>query len=369
MEKKLKDAQDAKNKLEKQLTNINYSVSQTQKDIQTTQGFIQQAQDEILRKEEELKMQDQKINVQHDMLANLLREEYYNQQQSFPITIVNEQSFSAMFSKSDNMNTLEQKIGDLINQIKGVQSATEQAKGDLETIQNQKQKLLSLKQQQKQSLLGDQADTEQSIEDKQTVIGKLNDQLAQLQGDLSTVTGKSYNAKDIKEAVNFASDQTGVPVGFLLGVLKVETNLGANVGSGTYKTDMNPNQRSTFESICKSLGYNPSKKPVSRRVCYNKKAKDGCGGWGGAMGAAQFIPTTWTGYTSAVASITGHKNPDPWNLTDAVVAMASKLKKTPGVTSGKRTALKSAACSYLGACNTNYINNVLYWADHYKDLL
>jgi peptidoglycan hydrolase CwlO-like protein len=369
LEKKLQDAQDAKSKLEKQLTNINYSVSQTKKDIDLTQQYIKQAEDEIARKERELLAQNDKIDLQHQMLANLLREEYYNQQTSDPVIILTEQNFSSLFSRADNLNTVEQKISDLINQIKSMQSITAQAKGDLENVQQQKQQLLAIKQKQEQGLLGNQADTQQSIEDKQTTINRLNNELSQLQGDLATVTGKSYNAKNIKDAVNFASDQTGVPVGFLIGVLKVETNLGANVGTGTYKKDMNPSQRSTFESICKSLGYNPSKQPVSRRVCYNKKAKDGCGGWGGAMGAAQFIPTTWTGYESSVTSITGHKNPDPWNLTDAVVAMASKLKKTSGVTSGKRSAFKSAACSYLGACNTNYINNVLYWADNYKDLL
>ena len=56
-------------------------------------------------------------------------------------------------------------------------------------------------------------------------------------------------------------------------------------------------------------------------------------------------------------------------LGDGVTAMALKLKKTPGVTAGKTSAYKSAACSYLGTCYAPYINGILYWADNYKELL
>jgi membrane-bound lytic murein transglycosylase B len=47
-------------------------------------------------------------------------------------------------------------------------------------------------------------------------------------------------------------------------------------------------------------------------------------GWGGAMGPAQFIPSTWMGYRAKVTNITG-KTANPWDIRDAFIASALKL--------------------------------------------
>ena len=48
---------------------------------------------------------------------------------------------------------------------------------------------------------------------------------------------------------------------------------------------MHPNRdRPVFAVIAQTLGFNPDDLPVSRKPWY---------GWGGAMGPAQFIPSTW----------------------------------------------------------------------------
>jgi membrane-bound lytic murein transglycosylase B len=48
-------------------------------------------------------------------------------------------------------------------------------------------------------------------------------------------------------------------------------------------------------------------------------------GYGGAMGPAQFIPTTWVLYRARVAAIT-EKEPDPWSIKDAFLAAGIYLK-------------------------------------------
>ncbi|HCJ45295.1 MAG TPA: hypothetical protein DHV33_00015, partial [Candidatus Moranbacteria bacterium] len=153
-------------------------------------------------------------------------------------------------------------------------------KGVLEDVKQDQEKLLTLKSKQKQSLVAEQRDTAGDIEDQQTIISRLKKELGQLQNDLNFLTGKSYDAKDIREAVEFASKRTGVPEGVLYGFLKKETNLGANTGQCTYaevekvsiarykkygskyknSIALLYTRRDFFYDIVSSLGYNKNKK-------------------------------------------------------------------------------------------------------------
>jgi hypothetical protein len=134
---------------------------------------------------------------------------------------------------------------------------------------------------------------------------------------------------------------------------------------------MSGTRATIFKSICKELDYNYEKQKVS---C----PPSGYKGTGGAMGVAQFMPDTWSGYKSSIAGVTGHNPPDPWSLTDGVTAMALKLAKVSGVTEHKKSAEAKAYCIYLAGGNwaaycdskgVDYGAKVLYWADNYEQKL
>ena len=103
-----------------------------------------------------------------------------------------------------------------------------------------------------------------------------------------------------EEALNIANDAsrvTGIGSAFLLGLLKHESDLGKNVGTGTYLKDMHPTRdKPIFPFIAKLLLYNPDDLRVSANPGF---------GWGGAMGPAQFIPSTWVCFGGLVNSKTG----------------------------------------------------------------
>jgi len=85
------------------------------------------------------------------------------------------------------------------------------------------------------------------------------------------------------------------------------------------------------------------------------------------MGVSQFMSDVWKGYESQITSNTGHKKPDPWNITDGVMAMAIKLRKA-GATSDSSSTIKKASINYLGTFNNNYYSGIVYWAKNYKNL-
>lgn len=68
------------------------------------------------------------------------------------------------------------------------------------------------------------------------------------------------------------------------------------------------------------------------------------------MGPAQFIPTTWLLYEGAVAKITGHNPPNPWDPLDAFVASGLLLRDN-GAGARTYTSEYNAALKYLAGSN------------------
>lgn len=130
--------------------------------------------------------------------------------------------------------------------------------------------------------------------------------------------GVSLKFEDALRLAEYVSSLTGIRPAFLLAVLQKESRWGEKQGTGNWRQDMHPRDHDAFLAITKELGVNPDTMPVSKKPWY---------GWGGAMGPAQFIPTTWVAYKAEVARLTGHNPPNPWNISDAFVAAGVKLGK------------------------------------------
>jgi membrane-bound lytic murein transglycosylase B len=99
------------------------------------------------------------------------------------------------------------------------------------------------------------------------------------------------------------------------------------------------------------------------------KNKDGSQlGWGGGMGPAQFIPSTWIGYKDKVSALTGKSPADPWDIRDAFMAAALLLKNN-GADGTRDGEWKAAMRYFSGSTNTRYRfygDNVMALADKYK---
>jgi len=76
-------------------------------------------------------------------------------------------------------------------------------------------------------------------------------------------------------------------------------------------------------------------------------------GYGGAMGPAQFIPTTWMLYRDKVKGITG-KTADPWNIKDAFLAAALYLADYGATKQTYNAEWKAAMIYSSGSTNLSY---------------
>jgi membrane-bound lytic murein transglycosylase B len=79
-------------------------------------------------------------------------------------------------------------------------------------------------------------------------------------------------------------------------------------------------------------------------------------GYGGAMGPAQFIPSTWKLYTDEIESQLGRPG-DPWAILDSFTAAGIYLADL-GATAKTTAKEKTAASRYYGG-SSSYANQVL----------
>lgn len=366
----IEDLQDDISKLEKkadktedEINDLNKKKAILATQLGTTKGLIVKTKTEISKKEGEIANLEKKIEMNKKILGEYLRNMYYSETE-LPLMQVISSEGRSLDNLSQLLNTKE-KILSVLNEVNQDKEELEGRKKELDEKKEDHEKLLSIQQ-------SEQVKIQSNIKMAEASLAELNSKINKLKGELSGLLGKEVSFKNILDAASFAAKVTGIRRDYLLGVLVVESNLGRFTGGCTAdKSNMSSYRLGIFKDICEELDYNWKKQKVS---CPPRSYK----GSGGAMGVAQFMSDTWLGYKSSIASATGHNPPDPWNLTDGVVAMALKLTKVDGVKQHKESAEAKAYCIYLAGGNwaaycdnkgTNYGDLVLYWADNYEKKL
>ena len=184
--------------------------------------------------------------------------------------------------------------------------------------------------------------------------------------NIARIKAQLYSLADLGKALPFGeayamakpiADATGIRPAFLLAVLQKESRIGASVGTGNWRVDMHPRDWDAFLSITQELGMDPDRVPVSRKPSY---------GWGGAMGPAQFLPSTWLGYRDRILEMTGHNPPSPWDIEDAFAASALKLAAGGATAKTPDAEWKSAMLYFAGG---NWRNPAYsFYGDAVEDL-
>lgn len=356
----LDDLMKKQKEAEAELAAEQSKLYRNQSQINATQALIKQIKDEITRREEELKNLEDRARLNKTMLAEYIRQLYYANQENDPLISLAmfQGNLSDMVLSFDSTVSIKEKIMDALQAINDAKTKNEQAKEDLSDQQASHQQTLKSQQVQQNQIAG-------SVQEKQISVAEIQAKISRLRSTLSAFLGKSFSMEDVVDAVKFAEKKTGVRKEFLFAILDKESDLGRFTGGCTYKNskmdNQNVNNSEYFKDICKSLGYDYKKMKVSCALSY---------GSGGAMGVAQFMPSTWMKYKDEIANKTGNDPADPWSLKDGIMGMALYLKDKGG---DKKSGEHTAAAAYYCGSNLsrtvcqNYANSVISWSKGYDE--
>ena len=344
--------------LKSEIDRISAQIAKLSLQIKAVTLSIGQLDDNISSTQTEIKKTEDEIDLTKAAIADLLRNIYESETASVVEILLANPRLSDFFgninnslSVKDSLRLSLQKVIALRSDLLDEKDRLAMEKHDataLKVYQDSQKSLLQQTKTGKDDLLtvtkGQESRYQNLLEQTKKTAAQIRSQIFQLLGGGELTFEKAYAfAKQAEGA-------TGVRAAFVLAILNRESALGQNVGRCGYKTSMAPGPPQSkrddvtpFLQITRELGIAPDSVLVS---CANAD-----GAYGGAMGPAQFIPTTWMGYRNRVAQYTGNNPASPWNNADAFVAAALYLKDA-GAASNERTA---AAKYYCGNNWNRYI--------------
>lgn len=384
----LTSAQNESASLSRDIKVLDAKIKAAQLDIKAKTLLIQSLGNDISIKQGHINDLENSIQKGKETLSQILRKTNELDQYSLPEVILSQSTVAGFFQDLDSFQSVQQGLKDTMDQLRADEASTTVEKQTLTTRQNseidarytiqQEQKNIQADESQKTELLaiskGNETSYTKLIAEKSAKAAQIRAALFSLRDAAAIPFGDAYKYAQL------VSQKTGVKPAFLLAIMTQESNLGKNVGS-CYLTNtltgdgvnadtgaliasvMNPKRDvPPFLQILQAIGGDYSKQVVS---CPQSI------GWGGAMGPAQFIASTWMLFKDRVAAALGINGmPDPWNPVHAFMASAMYLSDL-GASAQTYTAERNAACKYYsgrpcGAIRGNaaYGNSVIVLADN-----
>ena len=372
--------------LSRDIAILTSQIQKSKLDIKAKNLVIQKLGGEISNKNQEISALSVKIDREKESLAQLLRKERMINDRDIISLILSKDNISDVYGDIEAFSSIKKGIQESINEIRNMKDLTEaeklalekkkdeetdtkyeleRDKAKVETSEAEKQRLLSI--------------SKNKEAEYQKVLQEKAQKRAQILAAIFSLAGGGSTKINFETALVYAREAqklTGIDPAFLLAVLTQESNLGATVGQ-CYLTDtktgagMNPKTGKTYPNVMKPMGLpgrkgdiddfflitaavgrDPYKTLVSCPIA-------GVAGYGGAMGPAQFIPSTWGGYKNRLKNLLG-LDADPWNPRDAFMASATYLTDL-GAVGNSASAQHKAACRYYGTGGTtcSYSNSVM----------
>ncbi len=334
--------------------------------------LIQTLGSDIVDKQNHITDLEGKIAAGKQTLADLLRRTNELDAYSLPEVLLSQSTVAGFFNDVDTFQAVQNGLQNAFAMLQIDEASTSAEKDALTVRQNAEEDARYAIQQQEATVKSDQAEQKQLLSISKgnekaysTLVAQNAAQAAKIRAALFPLAGGGQ-AIPFGTAYQYAQvvmQKTGVSPAFLLAILTQETNLGGNVGT-CYLTDpssgsgvniktgalmskvMSPARDvQPFMQIVQSLGGDYTKTVVS---CPQSV------GWGGAMGPAQFIASTWMLLKDRIAAAIGDTTPSPWDPQAAFMAAGLYLSDL-GASSSSYTAERNAACKYYSGRPCGYV--------------
>ena len=333
--------------LESTVSILNSQITEAQLEIKQRNLTIQELKDGISQDGLGISAVDTTMAASQSSLAQIMRDTQQMDDTSF-VELALGGSLTDLFQDQDDFAAIKGAMADAFTKMAAQKTDLATRQASLQDQQSQQDQLLGLQvaqqaslkstEAQKQSLIaatkGQESAYKQVIADQQKSVTQIEQALFGLAD-----TNKSESFGDMYGYAKEASAATNVEPAFILAILTEESNLGQNVGNCTYQNAMSPNRDiPVYLRVMQELGLDPNSEKVSCAQSY--------GTYGGAMGPAQFIPSTWAIYESRIASATGQNPPNPWDPRTATFATALYMGDL-GADAGTASAEREAALRYL----------------------
>lgn len=350
-----------------ELKKLNLQIQALKTKIKARSLVIAQLKVSINEKVSKIQTLSEKIEREHASLAQLLRNTNEFDNENLVHLILSSGDISDFYSDFESYLSIKEAVKESTDIVKGIKKETEVAKTDLEKKQNAEtdakaelenaEKNVKKTETEKKQLL---AISEKDKAAFQKLATQKKIQADRIRAALFPLAGISQKI-DFGTALayaNTAKAKFGIEPAFLLAILTQESNLGANVGQ-CYLTNtetgagVGKNTGRAFSNVMKpgrdvppfleitgALKLNAFQTAISCPVA-------GVAGWGGAMGPAQFIPSTWKLFMGRLEEALGHY-PSPWVPEDAFMASSMYLTDL-GAVGTSQSAQNIAACKYYGS--------------------
>ncbi len=353
-----------KNTLQGDVSALNAQIAKAQAEIDAKNNQIKQLGSQISTKTKVITQLSDRLDRNKESLAAMLQQERELDEYSLVEIALGAEDLSSFFADVDSFISIKQEMSLLFSDIQTTKSQTEEERAALAKTQDAvtdakyvvevKKGQVAQDKTQKQVLLSIAANQEAEY---QKVLAANQAKAAAIRAALFPL--RDSGPIEFGDAVTYAkaaSAKTGVRPALILAVLSQESALGTNIGNcyvtnspaqgdgvgkntGTpFSGVMHPTRDvPVFLAITEALGKDFKTTPVS---CPQP------GGYGGAMGPTQFIPSTWKLFEPRLKASLGVAATNPWNAEHAIMATGLYLGDWSAA-SGGYTAERNAACAYF----------------------
>lgn len=357
---------------------LNAKIQQAKLEIKARNIAIERLGKDITVKEKTIETLDAKIERGRESLSQLIRKTNEIDSYSTVEMALSGQDISEFFEDIDSFDSIKQSMQDLFLEIREDKSKTEAEKKNLSVKKDEETDVKVVVEAEKKRVEKNEAEKRQLLKISKTQEKTYEQIVQERQRKATEIRSALFALRDTAAIpfgtalayANVVSAKTGVRAAFLLAILTQESNLGQNIGTCNRPGDpitklwreimpgpadiaagkSKRNDEDSYLRITSSLGLDPDSMPLS---CPWQ------GGWGGAMGPAQFIPTTWEANQSKVAGALGKTKVSPWEPQDAFMASGIYLAEL-GASGKTFTTERTAALKYYAGGAWNNKKNAFY---------